>query len=150
MRRAHFEKQLQCCNVHFSQSKKHIRENTCFKRHVFCRSIGCFICFAYFQTLVFFDQVSQTVKKGLILGPPIQKVGPKVGNPEFWRGPKAQSQPATLYLTSRSVIDVEGSQLTTQRRISMASRMQRGRIQVTLWNPCVLRVQHKTVFHAGS
>ena len=85
-------------------------KNTCFKQHcIFGRPIGCFVCFSYFQTFMFFrpPEGAQTTERRdhfgspffrfeppqIPKGPiPIPTVGPKEPIPEFWSGPKGSEQ----------------------------------------------------------
>ena len=112
MKEAHFEKTpCNFCNVHFSVSKKQIRENTCFKQHaLLVDSLGVWNVFRIFQTFMFFRHKKKggpyhvkespfgrsilrigapKIPKGPI---PIQKSISKKADSEFWKRRKGSEQ----------------------------------------------------------
>ena len=98
----------------YSSNKKQIRENTCSKKSVLCWSIGRLtksfkIIFVFSNFHV--ERLQKQCKKGPLgsahfsntapqipKGPtPTPKSEPQRVHSDFWRGPRGQSLPATLY-----------------------------------------------------
>ena len=95
----HFEKKKHFAMCTYPYGRRTFLHNHALTTWIFCRSIGCFMCFSSLQTLMFCrlpKRGTQTMKKGTFgvifrIGPqkipkgpiPIQKVGPKGVHSEF-------------------------------------------------------------------